>query len=585
MADFKVESLTIEVRMDTGDFLAGVERVLTGLATVTEAMSGFARGLAEGLGEAEDEMADAGEAASAETTGLVDAVRELNENLAALNARAGQPFDRVADGADRARRKTAETASEVEKLGKSLGARIKSVVTGFAAPMLASLALGGLAKNWLATVGEAAEKTGAVNVKLEEERRKREALARVTREDIELYRKGREALARFQMMMDRLSATVMRAFGPALGWLVERFNAITDWVGRNEHNITRFFKALALTMTTLLIPATIKWGAAWLANPITWIIGALMLLALVIDDLMTYMEGGESLFNWGPFLETVKPLVEWLKKAAQAVKDFIANNPQLVAFLAKFLGLYTAFKGGWLAIGPAVTKTASIFGSVFSFIFSGGGRLLSFIVRMGGIFKNSFGIMRLAVGGLGGALRVLGGILRANPLGLLITAALLIYEYWEPIKKFFADLWGWIEEHFPNFAAWARDAAAAIFKFFSAPLEWIREKLKALTSLLPDWVKKKLGFADAPEGGEGAFAAPPGAEPGAYGVALGEEFDRMQASLNETYAPVTNNNQRTVTIGDVTVNTAATDPAAAAREIMKVGNLFGGTAAAEGGIR
>ena len=46
----------------------------------------------------------------------------------------------------------------------------------------------------------------------------------------------------------------------------------------------------------------------------------------LVDDCLTYMEGGESYFDWIPWADTIKTCVDWLQRAAGAIGTFITEH-------------------------------------------------------------------------------------------------------------------------------------------------------------------------------------------------------------------------------------------------------------------
>ena len=79
---------------------------------------------------------------------------------------------------------------------------------------------------------------------------------------------------------------------------------------------------------------------AFVTNPIFWVIAAIGVLLLLIDDFMTYLDGGESQFGdfWGSMLKWI----EEIKPALQAIWDALVMGMSYLiefgAFVAKYLG-------------------------------------------------------------------------------------------------------------------------------------------------------------------------------------------------------------------------------------------------------
>lgn len=250
----------------------------------------------------------------------------------------GKQIDRVEKKADEAKAKLASIGQSVDHFGKKAG----HVLMGFVAPVLAAVSVGKMIGGYFSDLAAVAESTGAYNKQLEETRLKKAQLQRVTKDDIEFYKKSREALVKFNISLADFSAAVMHSIMPAmekmLGWL----DKLTSWVSRNPDNIIRFLKILGTVVGTVLIPVFVRWAAVLLANPITWVVGMVLALALAIDDLIVYLKGGRSSLDalWKSMglvkgdTETLNRLMGWLKDTGLS--------------LAKALGVlltsFTAFK-------------------------------------------------------------------------------------------------------------------------------------------------------------------------------------------------------------------------------------------------
>ena len=92
--------------------------------------------------------------------------------------------------------------------------------------------------------------------------------------------------------MSDFSAKLMRTQMPFVKDLLDKLNRFTDWISHNSNNIIRFLTILATTITLALIPAVAKFTASLLKNPLVWVAGLVLALALAIDDLIVYLKGG-----------------------------------------------------------------------------------------------------------------------------------------------------------------------------------------------------------------------------------------------------------------------------------------------------
>lgn len=251
------------------------------------------------------------------------------------------------------------TAQSLDQMAGKWRATVGGIVRMVAAPLAGALSTGAMIKSYFGDVAEVARLTGAYSSKLEEWRKKRAMLARVNKEDIQLYIKGREAVTKFQIVMSDLSATFMRKLSPAFKWAIEKLNQFSDWIDRNQDNIIRFATVLAAVISGVLTPAFAKLALAILANPITWIVAGITALALVIDDLITYLQGGESIIGhyWDPLINGAKVVHEWALKLWEtfkqtAVFDNLVNTFNAVKDTA--LEVFDYIKTAVLAVWDAV---------------------------------------------------------------------------------------------------------------------------------------------------------------------------------------------------------------------------------------
>ena len=250
----------------------------------------------------------------------------------------GKQIDRIEKKVDEAKEKLKGIGQSVDDFGKKAG----HVLMGFVAPVLAAVSVGKMIGGYFSDLAAVAESTGAYNKQLEETRLKKAQLQRVTKDDIEFYKKSREALVKFNISLADFSAAVMRSIMPAmekmLGWL----DKLTSWVSRNPDNIIRFLKILGTVVGTVLIPVFVRWAAVLLANPITWIVGLVLALALAIDDLVVYLKGGRS------SLDSLWKAMGFVKGDTAALAKMIAWLKDTGLSLAKALGVlltaFTAFK-------------------------------------------------------------------------------------------------------------------------------------------------------------------------------------------------------------------------------------------------
>ena len=121
----------------------------------------------------------------------------------------------------------------------------------------------------------------------------------------------------------------------------------------------------------------------------------------------------------------------------------------------------------WMEQNPKITKVIGVFGGALaSVMFVGGGAMIAMGGLAAAIALTNWSAGVLGASRLGTAFGFaargvlwLGRAMLLNPIGLFVTAVLgagyLIYEYWEPIKTFFSELWNDPKKKWTEFTDWA----------------------------------------------------------------------------------------------------------------------------------
>lgn len=268
---------------------------------------------------------------------------------------AEQGLDRVNHSVDR-------TDAKLNGLKHKAAGVARSIAMQVAGPLLAAFSVGKIVQGYISDIAQVAEQTGAYNKKLEEERLKKAQLQRVTKEDIELYKRGREAFVKFQIAMSDFSAKLMRTLMPFVKDLLDKLNRFTDWISHNSNNIIRFLTILASTITLALIPAVARFTASLLKNPLVWVAGLVLALALAIDDLIVYLKGGRSEFDafwkWLGFAkgdtETLTKAINWLKTSGVDLLKTIGKVTAAFVAMRAIASVLMIVQKAWNALSLSI---------------------------------------------------------------------------------------------------------------------------------------------------------------------------------------------------------------------------------------
>ena len=397
-------------------------------------------------------------------------------------------------GLNRSKQQIGATTQAMDKMGAKWASTAKMLTTTVLAPIAGFMSLGAVIKSYFGGVAQVAQLTGAYNTKMEEWTKKRAMLARYNREDIELYKKGREAVTKFQITMDDLSAKIMRSVSPAVKWLIDKLNDFSNWIGRNQNNIIRFLGVVAGTITALLIPSFIKLGIAMLTNPLTWIIALIGVLIVVIDDLVTYLRGGESALGsfWKPLIEYTKTAWEWIKK----LYDAFVNSEAWQAFKNAYVGIFSHLFNGIKQLWNLITEFIATLTSSDTKLSGWAQAIKGIFTTIGGAFESIIGAIMVAWGALIAVFTGDTSILK-NAWVVLCDGLKTTFN---GVKNTFLGIIQIVKDKFNGILDTINNLIDAILNFGSS----IRNALnidsliakvkKGLSNILPDWVKSSLGI-------------------------------------------------------------------------------------------
>lgn len=269
-----------------------------------------------------------------------------------------------------------------------------------------------------------------------------EKLRRGIMENFDKIKRALEAIINFAL---RVVGAFAQFAGRIIGWI----SKIVDWFYSLDESQQTVIVALGA-----LLAAWRLLNAGFLATPLGMILLGLAGIVGLVEDYLTYMEGGESWFDWGPWEETITKCVEALKPILGVIKGVAqgivaAFGPAIDTIIIAVSGLFNHFK---LIFG----FIEALFSGDLDRIMAAGKAIIdNFIATVTGVFD-----------------------------GLCAT-----------ISSYFGAMWPSVQANFPDFAAWAENAANSITSLFGTAIQWVKDKLDYLVSWMPDWVKEELGIS------------------------------------------------------------------------------------------
>lgn len=200
-----------------------------------------------------------------------------------------------------------------------------------------------------------------------------------------------------------------------------------------------------------ILAAAAAWkylNLAFLKTPLGMLIALAAAVALLIDDFLTFKEGGESLIDWGSGFGVVMQVVTSI----------------LTGLLAGILAVKAVVLAKAAAIAIAQAATTA-YGSAVA------------------AFNTIMTVMRSVIAGAKIVMAAFNAVMLANPIGLVIAAVAgliaigyLLISNWDTVKEWFVGLWTWFAEAFPQIAAFItapfNAAAAAVMAVFETVKSW-----------------------------------------------------------------------------------------------------------------
>lgn len=345
-----------------------------------------------------------------------------------------------------------------------------------------------------------------------------------TKEDAEIASKARFAFMTLGRSIEAATMPIARVVVPAITWLAERFTAVANIIRKNSQFVEVTLGVLAAVITARFIPSLYAMGAAGLKAmlPFAPLIALVAGLALIIDDLIAYINGGESALEglWAVF-GTGEEVLEFFKSTWESLLAGFEKLRPLLPMVARFGAAFLVLIGAKAAVSGVIS----------------------------------------AVSGLGAALSALRVVLSANPLGLLIGAAAAVIVYWDNIVAGAQRVGGVVSSAFSQAAHAVQGVWEGVFNWFKEKFQWLMDAWNGLSDL-----PGKIGDAvtDTASGawesvksffGAGENAAAAEAIPGAA----------YNSAINNRTANVT----KTTTINGGINITGASDPQASGKAVSE----------------
>lgn len=347
--------------------------------------------------------------------------------------------------------------------------------------------------------------------------RRQKELGVYTKEDAEITAKANDAIADLGQSMKAAAAIFMRAIVPAITWVTEHLTALVQDFRKHKTFYLTALGAIAAFLTAKMIPTLVKVGLlnARIWAPYAVVASIIAGLALIFDDLWTYMNGGKSaLEDYWKTLGTGPELLEKFNQAWQAVKEkggAVLEGLKNIAkgvfdfFLAHIDSFMLMFDGVWdmldglfnfdfkkigKGLGEAFTGAMTLIDGVFESIFSGMEKMSVWDAVKNGAVAVWDAIKKIAVGFFEGLPK------EAQDKLVRLWTDIKAAFHWDELKEAFAAIWNIDWGKIKNAVIDTfNQAIAAIKKMFSDWIDGLIAQIKGIIDMIPgvDTVKNAAG--------------------------------------------------------------------------------------------
>lgn len=207
--------------------------------------------------------------------------------------------------------------------------------------------------------------------------RSQKAQGVVTKESVQAAAKYEEALIKLRSGYQRSRDALADLLIPALTWLVDKFGSVVNWANKHKTVVVTFFSAIATVLTAMYLPAmAAATKSTWLlispflkiAAPIAAVAA---LIALLVEDVMAYMDGNDSLIGQilgefpiiGDVVDAVINGVIAAFNAASAILGLFWTGAKMMV-----AGVVSAFKSLGSAVSIVFGFISNTVGAAFDFI-------------------------------------------------------------------------------------------------------------------------------------------------------------------------------------------------------------------------
>lgn len=325
-------------------------------------------------------------------------------------------------------------------------------------------------------------------------------LIREKRESAVYTQEDADAVKAYNVEMGKLKKGFMGIMGVLFRSIMPAFTLVTKYVAqfvnflrKHQTAVKAFFVMISALVMGLLLPSLMAFFSALMTNPMTWVILALVALAAVIEDLIVWMDGGESALD--RFWEALFGDRENAKRVFEEIKE------SLVSFLErlKFVFNYIASGKAWQDMKDHASTAINLIRDRWNILVRNFKQRIEELktkvkepfVRMGEAIDRMIECVTQFCEEVNAYWEELNRSIGDKIDWIKQTAN----ELWETIKQKCAEAMAWAEAKWNEMSATATSAlnsllepiqsiASWIYEYIGGAIDWALEKWNALKSIV-----------------------------------------------------------------------------------------------------
>lgn len=303
-----------------------------------------------------------------------------------------------------------------------------------------------------------------------------------TQEDADAVKAYNVEMGKIKKGFTGIMGVLFRTVLPAFTKVAEVVGKFVNYIRKHQTAVKAFFVMLATLITGLLLPSIMAFFSALLTNPITWVILALAALAAVIEDLIVWLEGGDSALEdfWTELFGSREDAKQLFTEIKDSVQRFVDESiPKLEEFADDVKGLVKDIRDLWTELSNSAPW--EVFKSGLESLGSG---VLNTGTAIQGEHEMAFGAMESALNSNG----------ESSLIGSYLGAQ------WQAFKDEVSNTWEWVKAQASEAIDAATEEVISVWDSFTATLSEAWESvIEAVIEVLTDFLEKGKQVLDAAE--------------------------------------------------------------------------------------